>query len=122
MRTKVSRPGPDKGIDIVAHPDPLGLETPLVKVQAKHTRATICAPDLRGFLGTLRGDDKGLFVSTGGFTQEAWREPDKSGKTVTLLDRDGFIELLIEHYEKLEPEFQAMIPLRKLYIPVEPEE
>lgn len=122
MRTKVGRPGRDKGVDIVAHPDPLGFGVPVVKTQAKHTKAPIGAPDVRNFLATLREHDKGLFVSTGGFTQEAWEEPDKRGRAVTLLDRDTFIELLIEHYEKLEPEFQAMIPLRKLYIPVEPEE
>lgn len=63
------------------------------------------------------------------YVADAWLEvclPDgrqvAGGKAVTLLDQDDFIELLIEHYEKLEPEFQAMIPLKRLNIPVEPEE
>ncbi|MFO8079200.1 MAG: hypothetical protein R6V07_02735 [Armatimonadota bacterium] len=34
------------------------------------------------------------------------------------MDRDQFVDLLTEHYEKMEPEYQAMIPLKKVYIPV----
>lgn len=30
-------------------------------------------------------------------------------------------DLPTEHYEKLEPEFQAMVPLKKVYIPVKVE-
>ncbi len=29
--------------------------------------------------------------------------------------------VLAEHYEKLEPEYQAMVPLKKVYIPVKME-
>ena len=36
-RTRVSPPGPDGGIDIVAHKDELGFEPPIIKVQCKST-------------------------------------------------------------------------------------
>jgi len=38
---------------------------------------------------------------------------------ITLMDRDDFIELLLEHYEKMEPRFQAIVPLTKIWLPVE---
>ncbi len=37
------------------------------------------------------------------------------------MDRDRFVALLTEHYEQMEPEYQAMVPLRKVYIPVKTE-
>jgi restriction system protein len=118
MRTRVSPPGPDKGTDIVAHPDALGFEQPRIRVQVKHTKGAIGAPDLRSFRAVIRPDEKGLFICTGGFTRDALQEPSHVGPHLTLMDREQFVDLLIEHYEGLEPEFQAMVPMKKVYIPV----
>ena len=52
--------GPDRGIDIVAHPDALGFEKPLIKVQVKHLESTTGGPDMRSFIGTLRSGESGL--------------------------------------------------------------
>ena len=122
MRTKVSSPGPDRGVDIVAYPDALGFGIPRIKVQVKHRKDSATGPELRNFMSTLGDGDKGLFVSTGGFTKEALDEPERRGKPVTLLDQDAFIELMLEHYENLETAYQAWIPLRRIYIPVESED
>jgi restriction system protein len=69
--------------------------------------------------GTVRENENGLFVSTGGFTSDALREPERGSK-ITLIDRDRFINLLLENYERLESQYQAIVPLRKVYIPVSP--
>ncbi len=111
FRTRVSPPGPDGGKDIVAHRDALGFEQPRVKV-------AIGAPDVRNFRAVIRPGENGLFVSTGGFTKDALQEPEHAGQPLTLMDRDKFVDLLTENYDKLEPEFQAMVPLKKVYIPV----
>ncbi len=118
MRTKTSSPGPDRGVDIVAYPDALGFGTPRIKVQVKHRKGAATGPEMRNFMSTLAHDEKGLFVSTGGFTKDALDEPERRGKPVTLLDQDKFIELMLEHYENMETSYQAWIPLRRLYIPV----
>ena len=110
-------PGPDRGIDIVAHPDALGFEKPLIKVQVKHRQSTAGGPAMREFVGTLRPEESGLFVSTGGFTNDASTEAEHAH--VTLLDRDRFIQLLLEHYDDLESEHTARIPLRRVWVPVE---
>jgi restriction system protein len=119
FRTKLTRVGPDGGYDILAHPDALGFGTPRVKVEVKHRKAATSAPDVRNFRSTIRPDEKGLYVSTGGFAADALRVPDTAGLPLVLMDRDQFMDLLLENYESLDSEFQAMVPLKKVYIPSE---
>ena len=52
---------------------------------------------MRFFIGTLRAGEKGIFVSTGGFTRDATLEAQQTQQPVTLLDRDDFIQLLLRH-------------------------
>jgi len=112
-------PGPDRGIDVIAHPDAFGFERPRIKVQVKHRKGSVGGPEMRSFLGALRSGDNGLYPSTGGFTPDARREAEASRETVTLLDRDGFIDLLLENYPALDAEFKARVPLRKVWVPLE---
>jgi restriction system protein len=117
FRTAVSPPGPDRGVDIIAHPDAFGFQNPRIKVQVKHRTSAASGPDLRNFIATLRDGESGLFVSTGGFTRDGLSEPERSTRPVTLIDRDAFVDLLIENYENLEPEYKALIRIKKVYIP-----
>ena len=113
--------GPDRGVDVIAQSDPLGFESPRIKVQVKQRNQRTSARELREFIATLRQPDKGLYVSTGGFTREALYEADRAplGVSLTTLTGDEFTEFLLEHYERLEPQAQALIPLRKVFVPVE---
>ncbi|TXT17383.1 MAG: restriction endonuclease, partial [Planctomycetota bacterium] len=78
-RTRVSAKGPDRGVDVFASPDGLGLQEPRIKVEVKHRPKTAMgSQDLRSFLGGLRDGDRGLYVSTGGFTKEAGYEAERS--------------------------------------------
>ncbi len=72
---------------------------------------------MRSFLGVLRAGDNGLYVSTGGFTNDAKMEAGQSHEPVKMLDRDGLIKLTLEHYETMEPEFQSKVPLWKVWVP-----
>lgn len=112
-RTKEYTKGKDEGVDITIYSDDLGLSP--VNVQVKHRKGSMGAPDVREFLGTLRNTKGGLYISTGSFTTDARKI--EHGNPVRLLDVDDFVDLLIESYEKLEPEFKAMIPLKKIYMP-----
>jgi restriction system protein len=119
FRAVSTPPGPDRGVDIVAHPDAFGFQRPRIKVQVKHRKGAVGGPDMRSFLGTLRDGDSGLYVSTGDFTEDAKLAAEHSREPVTLLNRDDFIRLLLEHYEALEPEYKAQVPLRKVWVPAE---
>jgi len=46
-------------------------------------------------------------------------EGERSREPMTLLDRDGFIRLLLEYYEALDPEYKAQVPLRRVWVPAE---
>lgn len=114
---KKTRDSRDRGIDVVAHPDSLGFESPYIKVQVKRQQSKVGSPDMRAFTGALGNGERGLFVSTGGYTSDAEDAARNAGQRVTLIDRDRFIDLLIQHYDNLESEYQATVPLKKVYIP-----
>ena len=117
-KTQVSPQGADRGKDIVASPDGLGLSPPRIKVEVKHrTRTPMGAPEIRSFIGGLRGEDRGLYVSTGGFTKEAEYEAERASVPVHLLDLDGLANLLTQHYENMDNDGRALVPLIRFYWP-----
>lgn len=117
-KTRISPAGPDRGKDIVASRDGFGFENPRIIVEVKHRTAAMGAQEIRSFLGGRHKDDKGLYVSTGGFTKDARYEADRANIPVTLLDLDDLVKALLEQYEKLDIETQRLIPLKKVYWPV----
>jgi restriction system protein len=118
-KTRVSPSGPDKGKDIVASPDGLGFDQPRIVVEVKHRPNTaIGSQDIRGFLGGRHKDDKGLYVSTGGFTKDARYEAERGSIPLVLLDLDDLVKELLRHYSELDTEAKALVPLTKIYWPV----
>lgn len=112
-----SSPGRDRGVDIVAAPDPLGLEEPRIKVQVKHRSSSVSGEEMRAFLTASQGYSP-LFVSTGGFSPDARYEAERAGRSISLLDRDEFINVLLENYNALEQDFKAMVPLIQVWVPI----
>lgn len=119
-RTTVSDAGPDRGFDIFASPDGLGLQEPRIFVEVKHRNASIGAPQIRSFLGARQPGDRCLYVSTGGFTREARYEAERSSVPLRLVTMQELRWLLLEHYDKLDGETRALVPLRRLYWPADP--
>ncbi|MCR9279336.1 MAG: restriction endonuclease [Pseudomonadaceae bacterium] len=118
-KTRVSPKGPDRGQDIIASPDGLGLEQPRIIVECKHrTKTSMGAPDIRSFLGGRHPDDKGLYVSTGGFTREAKYEADRASINIALMDFDSLVEAIVENYENFDVEARALLPLGRVYWPI----
>ncbi|WP_114356552.1 MULTISPECIES: restriction endonuclease [Rhodopseudomonas] len=112
----VSPPGPDGGLDIVAHPDPLGTRPPRIKVQVKRNAQAVDESGLRAFLALVNEDDAGLFVAIGGFTKaarDAARMQER--RKITLIDLDRLLELWIEHYAKLDDLARERLPLTPIY-------
>ena len=118
-KSKVAPKGPDRGVDVIASPDGLGLQTPRIKAEVKHRGGSMGAPAIRGFIGALREGDSGLFVSTGGFTREARYEAERSTLPLTLVDLDDLADLIVTHYETFDLEGRALVPLVRLYWPID---
>jgi len=117
-RATVSPAGADRGRDVVASPDGLGLQQPRIRVEVKHRpRESMGAPEIRSFIGGLRPNDNGLYVSTGGFSKEALYEAERAVVPVTLLDLNGLVTTLLGRYEELDPETKALVPLKRVYWP-----
>jgi restriction system protein len=116
-KTKVSPAGADRGKDIVASPDGLGFESPRIVVEVKHRVAAMGADAIRSFLGGRHKDDKGLYVSTGGFTKDARYEAERAAIPVNLMDLDGLVDSILEHYEGMDSGVRALLPLVRVYWP-----
>ena len=107
--------GKDGGIDIIAYLDPLGAQTPRIKVQVKHKPdTTIGAADVRALSGVLKAGDIALFVTSGSYSADARNAASGSDKFVRLIDGDEFIEMWQEYYDKMTDEDKNMLPLKRI--------
>ena len=117
-KTRVTPKGPDQGRDVVASPDGLGFQSPRIIVEVKHRKESSGAEKIRGFIGGLRSGDRGLYISTGGFSKEARYEADRAPVPVTLVDADYLADLVVEHYDSFDAEGRSLVPLGKVYWPI----
>jgi restriction system protein len=117
-KTQISPEGGDRGKDIVASPDGFGFENPRIIVEVKHRpKQPIGSQEIRSFLGGRHKDDRGLYVSTGGYTKEAKYEAERAAIPLTLLDIDGLVEALVDYYEHLDLATRTLVPLTRIYWP-----
>lgn len=116
-RTLVSPAGPDRGKDIIASKDGFGFEPPRIVVEVKHRRGSMGAPEIRAFLGGRHSEDRGLYVSTGGFTREAYFEAERASTVTHLMTLDDLARSIQDNYEKLDERGRALLPLVRLYWP-----
>ena len=118
-RARITPKGSDRGVDIFASPDGLGLEEPRIEVEVKHRQNTqMGSQEIRSFLGGLREGDRALYVSTGGFSKDAKYEAERSNIPLTLLNLDELASLVVAHYENFDFEGRSLISLVKSYWPV----
>lgn len=117
-KTRVTPKGPDRGRDVLASPDGLGFQQPRIFAEVKHRpRETMGAQNIRSFVGGLRAGDRGLFVSTGGYTKEAQYEAERASVPITLVDLDDLATLIVEHYESFDATGRALLPLIRVFWP-----
>lgn len=116
-RTIVSPAGADRGKDIIASRDGFGFEPPRIVVEVKHRRGAMGAPEIRAFLGGRHAEDRGLYVSTGGFTREAQFEAERAATVTHLMTLDGLARALVDNYDRLDEHGRRLLRLVKLYWP-----
>ena len=113
----VTHPSGDHGVDVIAHPDPLEIERPYVKVQVKSGTSTIGEPVVNQLKGLLNSEEKGILVSLGSFSTGALNVA-RGSANVTLIDASRFVELFLDRYERLDPSLRTRYPLKNVYVPV----
>ena len=113
---RVTQRSGDGGVDVIAHRDKLGFEPPILKVQCKRRTDQIARPEADQLLGTLGEGEYGLFVTLGSFSRQTI-DLERNRPKLRLIDGEQFVELLLEHYEKLSPRYRSIIPLKQIYVP-----
>lgn len=118
FRTFVSPPGPDKGIDILAAPEPFGFGRPRICVQVKSTAAPVDRPTLDQLIGVMQNThaEQGLLVSWGGFKQSVDREEGQQFFRVRLWDADDVVDAILTEYERLPETLRAALPLKRVWV------
>lgn len=114
---KRSKKGSDRGVDVFASTDGLGLEEPRIFVEVKHRAKQTSAPEIRSFLGGRKLGDKCLYINTGGFAKDAKYEAERSSIALTILDIEDLAGIISLYYDKFSVEGRALLPLKKVYIP-----
>jgi len=121
FRTRVSAEGPDHGVDIVAHRDELGFEPPIIKVQVKSTEGSVGEPVVSALYGKVGSDEYGLVISLGTFTNQA-KDFANSRTNLRLIDGEELVGLILQHYERFDSKYKALLPLKRVYVPESLEE
>ena len=122
--TFASPPGPDKGIDILAAPGPLGFGRPRICVQVKSQESPVDLPTMNQLIGAMQNvqADQGLLVAWGGFRSSIDKEVPTQFFRVRLWDQDDLIKQLLEQYDKLPEDLRAELPLKRVWTVAAPEE
>jgi restriction system protein len=88
--------GGDGGIDGIIKEDRLGLD--VIYIQAKRWENTVGEPEIQKFVGSLakKHTDKGVFITTSDFSQQAREYVQNIGKRISLIDGVQLAEYMID--------------------------
>jgi restriction system protein len=113
----IAPPGKDGGVDIIAHPDPLGTQSPRIKAQVKrYSEARIARPEVQSFLSTIGDNDAGMFVCTSGFTKDAEEfARNQERRKLMLIDLERFFDLWVQFQHKLDDTARRRFPITPIY-------
>ena len=87
----------DGGIDGIIKEDKLGLD--VIYLQAKRWEGVVGSKEIRNFVGSLVGQkaNKGVFITTSGFTKDALEYVKTITHKVILIDGEMLTQLMIEN-------------------------
>jgi restriction system protein len=86
----------DEGIDGVIKEDRLGLGK--IYIQAKrYTSKKVGRPELQQFVGAMENIQKGVFITTSSFSDNAIEYTEKQQKNIVLIDGQTLCDLMITH-------------------------
>jgi len=94
---QVTKYSGDGGIDGIIKEDKLGLD--FIYIQAKKWEGVVGSPEIQKFAGALLGKqaNKGVFITTSGFSTEARNYVKSINSKIVLIDGDQLARLMIEY-------------------------
>ena len=112
-----SAEGADGGADILAGAGPLGFGAPRLCVEVKSESSPIDRSTVDKLLGAVTkfGAQEGLFVSWSGFRTNVQKELAASFFRVRLWTQKELLEALFSHYDNLDEDLKAELPLKRIW-------
>ena len=93
----------DGGIDGIISEDSLGLDQIYIQAKRYAKGKNVGVQEVTSFAGAMQDIQKGVFITTAGFTREAYKYVDaQQQKRIRLIDRNELSKLIIEHEVGLE--------------------
>ena len=110
--------GPDKGVDILAAPAPMGFGEPRICVQVKSGDSPLDRPTLDQLIGVMQNfqASHGLLVSWGGFKSSVDKEEASQFFRVRLWDQGDLIDQVLANYSRLDESIRAELPLKQVWV------
>ena len=115
---RLSPPGADGGVDILAGRGPLGLDPPRLVVQVKSQDSKLDVRVLRELSGVMSRfqADQGLLVGWGGFNQTVRAEAMGDYFRVRLWDADDLIHAIKTEFHRLPIAIRTELPLKQVWV------
>jgi restriction system protein len=118
--TKVSTPGPDGGVDILAAGGKLALGEDRVCVQVKSGDGAANHDVILRLIGAVANSQArtGLLVSIGGVNAAAQRELENNFFKLRLWQMPDLLKALCKSYVELSDETREKLPLKQIWAPM----
>jgi len=116
--THRSPEGADGGVDILAGTGLLGFGRPRLCVEVKSEDTPIDRSSVDKLLGAVSkfGATEGLFVAWGGFKGNVQRELTASFFRIRLWTKKDVMAQLFAHYDQLDEDIKAELPLKRVWM------
>jgi len=116
--------GADGGADILAGSGPLGFSSPRLCVEVKSEDSPIGREPVDKLLGAMTkfNADQGLFVAWGGFKSNVQKELASQFFRLRLWTQKDILEQLFDHYDRLDEDLKAELPLKRVWMVASQEE
>ena len=118
--TKVSPPGPDGGVDILAAGGTLGLGEDRICVQVKSSDGEANRDVVLKLIGSVSqsGAQTGLLVSIGGVNKAARKDLDNDFFKLRLWQMNDLLKALFKNYADLPEYIRTKLALRQIWAPI----
>jgi hypothetical protein len=105
----------DSPIDMICSMDPLGLKSPKILVHISKCSEISTTITIDAFSKKLGSNDFGMFISFGGFSDDAQKHAiELKQPNISLFNLERFLDLWVKNIGKIDQEGYAKLPLRPI--------
>ena len=97
-------------VDIIAHKDEFGFESPVIKCQVKSEDSPIKLEPVEKLYSRVNQSEYGLFIALSTYSDKV-RNFGESKHNLRLIDGYELVDLILDYYDELDTKFKNSIPL-----------